>query len=716
MVFLNFALPVSAATYQGTNIPEILPRSTWENTESLKNLLTWRPGEDTSSTASKQGDIDPPDYFAIERIIIHDMGCDTKKPGCNNKERDPLETIQGIYRYHSVTQGWGDIGYHYIIDYWGRIYEGRYGGNGARGAHTYYNKNCDNFNVGTVGILLMGNYEKATLSEIMYKSLSELVAWVSATNSLDPTDSSYYSEVWHSPKQGKTCDISRGGLTSAYTGPIVIGHNDVEESNSDPGTVDLKRVRKEAKEILLDYEKYLFTIKDDSKTYTIKEGQVQEFKSDTKNYKIVNLAKNQFSAFPRIYPDGVLVKGKGPEVYLIQNKEKRHILSPLIFETRGFKWKDIINVTEQELVSYPIGQNILLADGVLIKGLSPEVYLVKSQKRYWIKTAEVFSELGYKWQNIIELSQQEINQYALGMVIDSISTLAGEPRPASTEQEPVVRVGIYSAQNGEIFKIIANGPYEIYKNNQFLALKNKDEIFEVKIYYQDNFKFIPKTESIVFEILSYEDRPQWNPELNDNLFRGNIEVKYSNKSKKVWIINELGLENYLKGVAEAIDAHPVEYLKTLIIAARSYTLFHIQNKGKYPDEIFHIRNWAYDQLYKGYGFESRAPNITKAVEETKGTIIGYNGKPVRGVYSSDSGGTTKDACQVWGDLFCGKDYDYLRGGVVDPAGTIHNSDAVKASHGVGISAVGARKLAESGKTYQEILKYYYQGVEIEKIY
>ena len=263
VVFLSLACPALAqapnfgtSVYGESEIPKILPRSTWENTDGLKKLLTWYPDEDKSPTAPKEDDIDPPEYSSVERIIIHDMGCDVRSSGCNDKQRNPVEIIQGIYRYHSITRGWGDIGYHYIVDYWGNIYEGRYGGNGVRGAHTYYDRNCDNFNVGTVGILLMGNYENAELPEIMYKNLNRLVAWVSGTNSLDPTNLSHYSEIWHSPKKGTICDTSKGGLTSSYNGPVVVGHGDIEKGNSDPGTVDLKRVRKEAKQIILTYKDY----------------------------------------------------------------------------------------------------------------------------------------------------------------------------------------------------------------------------------------------------------------------------------------------------------------------------------------------------------------------------------------------------------------------------------------------------------------------------
>lgn len=47
--------------------------------------------------------------------------------------------IRGVYRYHAVSRGWGDIGYNYIVGQNGRIYEGRAGGDYVAGAHALYN-------------------------------------------------------------------------------------------------------------------------------------------------------------------------------------------------------------------------------------------------------------------------------------------------------------------------------------------------------------------------------------------------------------------------------------------------------------------------------------------------------------------------------------------------------------------------------------------------
>jgi len=726
------------------------------------------------------------------------MGCDIKCSGCNDKEINPITIIQNIYRYHSTTRGWGDIGYHYIIDYWGNIYEGRYGGNGVRGAHTYYDRKCDNFNVGSIGILLMGNYEKTEPTEKMYESLAKLVAWLSASNNLNPVELNHSSEIWHSPnlpnsKTGSfSCDISQGGLTSTYTGPVIVGHGDIEKGNSDPGLTNLVKIRQRANQLYLKYKDYIYKTKNDSKTYAIENGVKKETTALNKLSSLIVLNKNQLDSFPssikknypnntlvksftrnRIYlieknkrrpifseklfnlrklnwsnikllsdrdlatysleepltyPNGTLIKGNGSEIYLIENKKRRHISSSLLFNQKGFKWEDVVQISQPELLAHPLGERILFADNTLIKEeKAPPIYLIKNQKRHWVKTLEIFSILGYKWEDIISLSPKELSYYAMGSVINSKGDILGiginkvETKKRAEEQkgvnEPNIKIGIYEIPLKENIKIQANGPYEVYKNDILLANKGANEIIIIPYSKTNFYKLIPKNKNVIFEILSYNAHPKWNPKLNDNRFRGNIEIKYSSKSNKLWLVNELTLENYLKGVAEALNTDSSEYLKAFVVAARSYALFHIQNNGKIPGEIFHLRNWSYDQLYKGYGFEERALNIAKAIEETNGMVITFNNKTIRGVYSSDSGGTTKDACVIFKGIFCNnEDYAYLKGGVKDPEGTIHNRTAIANSHGVGMSSAGARQLAKMGKSFEEILKYYYLGVEIEKVY
>ena len=70
----------------------------------------------------------PTEYRLPQKIIIHH----SVTP---NNEPNPPATVRAIYYYHAVTKGWGDVGYNYLVDWKGNIYEGRYGGPEVVGGH-----------------------------------------------------------------------------------------------------------------------------------------------------------------------------------------------------------------------------------------------------------------------------------------------------------------------------------------------------------------------------------------------------------------------------------------------------------------------------------------------------------------------------------------------------------------------------------------------------
>ena len=158
------------------------------------------------------------------------------------------------------------------------------------------------------------------------------------------------------------------------------------------------------------------------------------------------------------------------------------------------------------------------------------------------------------------------------------------------------------------------------------------------------------------------------------------------------------------------------------MAARTYALYYIKQGGKYgSEEIFYIKNTTSDQLYKGFGREEFTPLISKAAGETKGEAITYNGNVIVAAYSSGASFIqekgTRSACAVWGGSYCESGYEYLAGGIKDPSGTAYKYTTCSgANHCVGLSGAGSRRWTALGKNYQEILKYYYSGVKIEKIY
>lgn len=131
-----------------------------------------------------------PGFAPIARLHVHH----TADPG--NGIVDPAAAVRGIYKYHVQGQGWSDIGYNFLIDEAGRIYEGRwaqaYGdggthdgeddrGFGVIGAHTA------SYNTGAVGVALLGNFQYgARPKPAAVDALVELLAWKASVHGIDP--------------------------------------------------------------------------------------------------------------------------------------------------------------------------------------------------------------------------------------------------------------------------------------------------------------------------------------------------------------------------------------------------------------------------------------------------------------------------------------------------------------------------------------------------
>lgn len=129
-------------------------------------------------------------------------------------------------------------------------------------------------------------------------------------------------------------------------------------------------------------------------------------------------------------------------------------------------------------------------------------------------------------------------------------------------------------------------------------------------------------------------------ERSKRTYRGSFELSAWNG--KLAVINELPFEEYLYSVVavEMYTTWPMEALKAQAVAARSYAL----NKG-FGFQIAHVVDTILSQAYYGTGVER--PSSTEAVDATRGVVALYNGKVIEAVFSSNAGGMTADAKDVW---------------------------------------------------------------------
>ena len=150
---------------QIANAPPIIPRFSWGADESI------RKGS--------------PQYApTLQAVFIHHTA------GTNDYTPDQSAAIvRGIELYHVQGNGWNDIGYNFLVDKYGQVFEGRYGGvdKNVIGAHT------EGFNVGTVGVSLIGQYDTTQITPAAAKALEQLIAWRLDLGHVDPLGTLTYT-------------------------------------------------------------------------------------------------------------------------------------------------------------------------------------------------------------------------------------------------------------------------------------------------------------------------------------------------------------------------------------------------------------------------------------------------------------------------------------------------------------------------------------------
>jgi len=134
---------------------------------------------------------------------------------------------------------------------------------------------------------------------------------------------------------------------------------------------------------------------------------------------------------------------------------------------------------------------------------------------------------------------------------------------------------------------------------------------------------------------------------NERPYRGRIEV-FTNLRGNLTVVNELGLEDYVRGVV-ANELSPggypaIEALKAQAIAARTYAL---KNRGQFMAQGFDLLPTTRSQVYRGLTSENQLS--TRAVDETRGIVATYQGEPINALYTSTCGGRTEDSEKIFNE-------------------------------------------------------------------
>lgn len=287
-----------------------------------------------------------------------------------------------------------------------------------------------------------------------------------------------------------------------------------------------------------------------------------------------------------------------------------------------------------------------------------------------------------------------------------------------------------------------------------------------------NLDIIRITKNVEKEIEKKENKKE--KELQQEPYiRVNISSKHKNYRGTIYYknnikINEVLLEEYLYSVvaSEMPSSFNIEALKAQAVAARTYAINNINNPRS---DKFHLYDTVKSQVYKGISSENA--KVKRAVDETRGVVAKYDNKTINALYHSSSGTSTNSSLAYYG-----KDVPYLQEvddfteyntwnvsiskkrfikdfrlisleNIIDLKNIIIvdnvsinkrkirekyglkssnftldiqentiNINGVGFGHGVGMSQYGANELSKKGYNYEYILKHYYTGITLEKIY
>ena len=180
------------------------------------------PQPDMVSRASWAGDDCPPRtgaiYGEVRAAYVHHT------VNLNDYSRaEAPQVVLGICRYHRNSNGWNDVGYNFLVDRFGTIYEGRAGGVGA----AVVGAQAEGFNSYSTGIANIGTFSTVPQSQDALGAMARLIRWKLPLHGY--------------PTSGTAVMTSAGGGTNRYRAgtavrvPRVLGHRDTNATEC-PGT------------------------------------------------------------------------------------------------------------------------------------------------------------------------------------------------------------------------------------------------------------------------------------------------------------------------------------------------------------------------------------------------------------------------------------------------------------------------------------------------
>ena len=236
------------------------------------------------------------------------------------------------------------------------------------------------------------------------------------------------------------------------------------------------------------------------------------------------------------------------------------------------------------------------------------------------------------------------------VVLAGLFLLAAVPQPAA---EPAVRIGLN--QNAATVTIRSASPFIVEgrstRSATFASVLALDPAAAGTVRKSDlKYRTTAELDGNVMLVLAAGARVRIEPpaaplQIETRAYRGALEV-FGNARNTLTVVNELPLEDYLRGVVpnelSPTTFGQLEALKAQAVAARTYIQ---RNLGQYRNEGYDVCATDACQVY--FGTLTEDALATQAILETRGVVATYDGKPINALYSSTCGGRTEDAEKIF---------------------------------------------------------------------
>ncbi len=624
---------------------------------------------DDIATDSENDEVDGNELFRAEefkekktKIVIHHTADAVKLTTPEIAEKN----VQDIYKYHAHNRLRGDIGYNFLIDPFGNIYEGRAGGKGVVAAHTDWN------NTATVGIALMGNFDVDEPTPAMRRSLTKLVTALAMEYDIDPyQERPYFTAIDSDP------------WLEVHEHDSIIGHQDAKNTAC-PGdhVYDKIPALKRTVAGYLEYfnEKWVTDFDD---VEFVKGSPVVTSDATTSAHIKLKSA-----------PAKVDCSLADPMVDLVDC-------------TPSGKWVDIelkrlwYSASGPKTIIISADKDTYLADVTVVR----EADLEGLAQRRRQKHDETFGPVTTpkpenKMVNKIKPADLPWLSHRTVDVLLYDLTANFDNRDMRCESLCDVTLDDQTIHGAKIVNVVEDKTND--RLNVFIDLQK----YTSKRVHLKNSSLITLT--------NYERAASGFPM---NMFRGDMTIQkddYNNLDywwiNRYVIINSVTLDDYLAWIGEASELQHDEKLKVMALLVKNYALFYIEWKnphnslpadGSYnavdDPRIFQKYLWAWRESY--------GQRRMDALRETDDEIITYDGYLPILPYFHCSAGYTRSGQERFGRpdtpwLQSRLDFDTCDSGDFE-------------GHGVGLSGDGAEHLAQMGVGYKEILRRFYPGIDID---